>query len=99
MVFEAGLSDFQKMYITVMEIYYRKQKATIIHYCKFKDFNNDDFINDFKILISNLSNVEAIPFETLNLIWVGFLGVRFEVGWRAVKLHPLSKARNVQFGT
>ena len=78
------------MCITVMENYYRNQKATIIHYCKFKDFNNDAFINDFKTLISNLSNVEAIPFETLNLIWVGFLGVRFEVGWGAVKLHPLS---------
>ena len=31
MVFETGLSVFHKMCITVMEIYYRKQKATIIH--------------------------------------------------------------------
>ena len=41
MVIETGLSDFHKLYITVMKIYYSKQKSHIIHQGKFKDFNND----------------------------------------------------------
>ena len=44
MVVETGLSDLHKMCVTVMKMYYRKQKPTIIHYRKFKDFNNDSFI-------------------------------------------------------
>ena len=44
MVIETGLSDLHKMCVTVMKMYYRKQKPTIIHYRKFKDFNNDSFI-------------------------------------------------------
>ena len=41
MVIETGLSDFHTMCITVMNMYYSKQKPTTIHYRKFKDFNND----------------------------------------------------------
>ena len=41
MVINTVLSDFHKLYITVMKIYYSKQKSHIIHQGKFKDFNND----------------------------------------------------------
>ena len=33
-------------------MYYSKQKPTIIHYRKFKDFNSDAFIKDLKNIIS-----------------------------------------------
>ena len=46
MVIETGLPDFHKMCITVMKMYYSKQKPNIILYRKFKDFNNDSFIKD-----------------------------------------------------
>ena len=36
------------MCITVMKMYYCKQKYTIIHYRKFKNFNNDSFIKDLQ---------------------------------------------------
>ena len=43
-VFETGLSDFHKMRVAVMKIYYAKQKPSIVHYRKFKNFCNDSFI-------------------------------------------------------
>ena len=65
MVIETGLSDFHKMCITVMKMYYSKQKPTIIHYRKFKDFNNDSFIKDLQTLLTKSFNEEAIPFQAL----------------------------------
>ena len=63
MVIETGLSDFHKMCITVMKMYYSKQKPTIIHYRKFKDFNYDFFIKDLQTLLTKSFNEEAIPFK------------------------------------
>ena len=65
MFIETGLSDFHKMCITVMKMYYSKQKPTIIHYRKFKDFNNDSFIKDLQTLLTKSFNEEAIPFQAL----------------------------------
>ena len=65
MVIGTGLSDFHKMCITVMKMYYSKQKPTIIHYRKFKDFNNNAFIKDLQALLCKTFNEETIPFEAL----------------------------------
>ena len=65
MVIETGLSDFHKMCITVMKMYYSKQKPTIIHYRKFKDFSNDLFMKDLQTLLTKSFNEEAIPFQAL----------------------------------
>ena len=59
MVIETGISDFHKMYITIMRMCCGKQKP-IIHYRKFKDFNNDAFIKDLKTFLSKSSNEETI---------------------------------------
>ena len=64
MVIETGLSDFHKMCITVMKMYCSKQKPTIIHYRKFKNFN-DSFIKDLQTLLTKSFNEEAIPFQAL----------------------------------
>ena len=48
MVIETGLSDFHKTCITIMKMYYSKQKPTIIHYRKFKDFNNNALSKTFR---------------------------------------------------
>ena len=58
-----GLSDFHKMGITVMKMYYSTQKPTIIHYRKFKDFSNHSFIKDLQTLLAKSFNEEAIPFQ------------------------------------
>ena len=65
MVIETGLADFHKMCITVMKMYYSKQKPTIIHYRKFKNFSNNAFIKDLQALLSKTFNEETIPFEAL----------------------------------
>ena len=48
-----------------MKMYYSKQKPTIIHYRKFKDFNNDSFIKDLQTPLTKSFNEEAIPFQSL----------------------------------
>ena len=65
MVIETGLPDFHKMCIAVIKMYYSKHKPSTIHYRKFKDFNNDAFIKDFKRLLSKSFNEEIIPFQAL----------------------------------
>ena len=65
MVIEKGLSDFHKICITVMKMYCNKQNPSITHYRKFKDFNNDGFINDFKMFLLKSFNEETIPFQAL----------------------------------
>ena len=65
MVIETGLSDFHKMYIKVIKMYYCKQKPSIIHYRKFKDFNNDSFIKDLQTLLTKSFNEEPLPFQAL----------------------------------
>ena len=64
-VFEAGLSDFHKMSVTVMRMYYVKQKPCIVHYRKFKNFCNDSFIKDTELLFSKLCDQQNVPFKIL----------------------------------
>ena len=65
MVIETGLSDSNKLCVTVMKVYHSKQKPTIIHYHKLKNFENEAFIKDIKELLSKLFYGEIVPFETL----------------------------------
>lgn len=48
MVVETGFSDFHKMSITVMKMYYNKQKPSI--------FCNDSFVKNVETLLANLYN-------------------------------------------
>ena len=65
MVIETGLSDLNKMCITVMKMNYSKHKFSIIHYRKFKGFNNDALIKDLQVLLSKPFNEETIPFQAI----------------------------------
>ena len=40
-VVKTGLSDFCKMSLTVMKVFYNKQKPKVIQYRKYKDFSNE----------------------------------------------------------
>ena len=57
---ETGLSDIHKMCLTVLKIFYSKQKSHIIHYQSYKKFSNVALIND-------LQNIFSIQF------WLGKL--------------------------
>ena len=64
-VFETGLSDFHKMSVTVMKMYYAKQKPYLVHYRKFKNFCNDSFIKDTELLLSKPCDQQNVPFKIL----------------------------------
>ena len=49
---EAGLSHFHKMILTVMKVFYKKQKPTIITYRSYKNFSNEVFMANFQNRIS-----------------------------------------------
>ena len=53
---ETGLSDFHKMTLTVMKVFYKKQKPTIITYRSYKNFSNEVFMADFQNRISQVTS-------------------------------------------
>ena len=65
MVFKTGLSDFHKMSVTVIKMYYAKQKPSIVHYPKFKNFCNDSFIKHVELLLSKLCDQQIVLFKIL----------------------------------
>ena len=54
-VIETGLSDFHKMSLTVMKVFYNKQKPKIIQYRKYKDFSNEPFMHELESALSRFS--------------------------------------------
>ena len=62
MTLETGLSDFHKMTLTVMKVFYKKQKPTINTYRSYKIFSNEVFIADFQKRISQAAS-ENSDFE------------------------------------
>ena len=45
---EAGLSDFHKIVVAVMKMYFPKMKPQVITYRKYKDFHNETFLDSLK---------------------------------------------------
>ena len=56
MTLETGLSYFHKMTLTVMKVFYKKQKPTIITYRSYKNFSNEVFMADFQNRISQVTS-------------------------------------------
>ena len=63
LLLESGLSDFHKMSVTVMKIYYQKQSPKIINYRNYKGFSNQVFRDE---LIEHLSHQEVTLDELQN---------------------------------
>ena len=64
MTMETGISDFHKMVIIVLKIFYKKQKPKIIHYRNYKTFNANLFkkeLNNELLSIDN-NNAELVEF-------------------------------------
>ena len=55
-VVETGLSDFHKMTITIMKLFFTKQMPNIIKYRDYKKFSNQSFRNDLVLEISKLTS-------------------------------------------
>ena len=59
-VIETGLSDFHKMCVTVMKMYYCKQKTSVITYTKFKSFSNIAFMKDLEKHLTKIEHFDNI---------------------------------------
>ena len=51
-VIETGLSDFHRMTISVLKIYFRKLPPKVINYRDFKKFSNERFISSLHYILS-----------------------------------------------
>ena len=56
MTLETGLSGFHKMTLTVMKVFYKKQKPTIITYHNYKHISNEVFMADVQNRISHVTS-------------------------------------------
>ena len=56
MALETGLSDFDKMTLTVMKVFYKKQKPTIITCLSYKNVSNEVFMVDVQNRISQVTS-------------------------------------------
>ena len=48
MIIETGLSDFHKMTLTLMKVFYKKQEPNIVTYRYYKHFSNEAFMFDVR---------------------------------------------------
>ena len=62
---ETGISDFHKLVVTVLKIFYKKQRPKIIHYRNYKNFENDNFRQNLKkgLLKFDITNAPLSKFN------------------------------------
>ena len=65
MTVETGLSDFRKMTLKVMKVFYKKLKPNIVTYRNYKHFSNEAFMFDVKnsIIIQITSENNDLEFD------------------------------------
>ena len=56
MTLEIGLSDFHKMILTVLKVFDKKQKLSIITYRRYKNFSNEVLMADVQNRISQVTS-------------------------------------------
>ena len=66
---ETGISDFHKVVITVIKVFYKKRKPKIIQYWSYKNFDNHVFQRELnsELLKINLNNAELSEFTEIFL--------------------------------
>ena len=70
MALETGLSDFHKMTLTVMKVFYKKQKPTIITCLSYKNLSNEVFMVDVQNRISQVtSENNDLEFDIFNAVF------------------------------
>ena len=69
MTVETGLSDFHKMTLTVMKVFYKKEKTNIVTYQNYKHFSNKAFMfvvkNNIIQMTSENNDLEFIDLKQL----------------------------------
>ena len=62
-----GISDFQKMTLTVMRAYFVKQTPKVVYYWDYKKLSNDLFRNDILQVQALTDTKENIQTNTVNI--------------------------------
>ena len=69
MTIETGLSDFHKLPLAVIKVFYKKQQPNTIKYSSYQKFDNDAFIRNLRVVFSEICNEnELLSFETFKNI-------------------------------
>ena len=69
MAIETELSDFHKLSLILMKVFYEKQKPAIIKYCSYRNFDNEAFISNLRVAFSKICNRnELLSFKILLII-------------------------------
>ena len=66
-VIKTCLSDFLKMPLTVLKIFYKKQRPNIVRYRNYRNFDSELFMNDVK-KSQDRKNIVKINFYSLKLL-------------------------------
>ena len=57
-------NDFHKMSLTVMKVFYNKQKPRIIQYRKYKGFSNEAFMHELESALARFSQISFGTFKS-----------------------------------
>ena len=69
MALEIGLPDFHKMILTVLKVFYKKQKLSIITYHRYKNFSNEVLMADVQNRISQVtSDTNDLDFDLFKAV-------------------------------
>ena len=63
-VIETVLSDFYKISLMIMKVFYNKQKVKTIQFRKDKDFSNGPFKHEFEKALSSISHISSGTFKS-----------------------------------
>ena len=62
---ETGLSDFHKMIVTVLKIYFQKREAKVINYRDYRNFSNEEFRQQvLKDILKATQNGDIVSYES-----------------------------------
>ena len=62
---ETGLSDFHKMIVTILKIYFQKREAKVINYRDYRNFLNEEFRQQVqKDILKTTQNDDIVSYES-----------------------------------
>ena len=70
MTIETGLSDFHKLSLTILKVFYKKQKPKIIKYRSYSNFDNETFISNLRVAFSEIYNENELLSLKLSKIFL-----------------------------
>ena len=74
---ETGLSDFHKMIVTALKIYFQKREAKVINYRDYRNFSNEEFRQQvLKDILKATQNGNIVSYESFLSIFQQALNSR-----------------------